>query len=154
MALAFLEPNQVVNGFEFLCSDLDDGFQQILDYFEDNYIGRLRGRSRRAAMFPINLWNMAARVKNNMHRTNNKIEAWHRKLNCAFQCKHPTLWTFLDKLIKEENNIHSDIINAMSGSQPSKAKNESFNKRLHNLVQNPHADIKDQLKYIGRLLSL
>jgi hypothetical protein len=146
LALAFLEPNQVIHGFEYLCSNLGDEYQQVLDYMEDNYIGRLRGRSRRAATFPINFWNMAARVKNNMHRTNNNIEAWHRKLNCAFQCTHPNLWTFMDKLIKEENNIHSDIINAMSGHQPPKRQNESLNKRLQNLVQKPHTDVQDQLK--------
>ena len=33
---------------------------------------------------------------------------------------------FLDKLIKEENNIHSDIINAMTGRQPAVGKHESF----------------------------
>ena len=60
----------------------------------------------------------------------------------------------MDKLIKEENNIHSAIINAMSGNQLTRRKNESLNKRLHNLVQNPYADVKDQLKYIGRLLSI
>ena len=43
---------------------------------------------------------MTAQVKNDMHR----------KLNCTFQCSHSTSWTFLDKLIKEENNIHSDFI--------------------------------------------
>jgi hypothetical protein len=42
----------------------------------------------------------------------------------------------------------------LSGSQPPKRKNESLNTRLYNLVQNPHTDIRDQLKYIGRLLSL
>ena len=60
----------------------------------------------------------------------------------------------MEKLIKEGNNIHSDIVNAMSGRQPSKQQNESLNKRLHNLVQNPHSDVQDQLKYIGRLLSI
>ena len=60
----------------------------------------------------------------------------------------------MDKLIKEENNIHLDSVNAMSGNQPPRRKNEFLNKRLHNLVQNPHADVKDQLKYIGRLLSI
>ena len=55
---------------------------------------------------------MTARVKNNMHRTNNNIEAWHGKLNCTFHCTHPNLWTFMDKLIKEENNTHLDIVNA------------------------------------------
>ncbi|CAF4181655.1 unnamed protein product, partial [Rotaria sordida] len=58
LALAFLEPTQVINGFESLCSELGEEYQEILDYFEDNYIGRLRGRSRRPATFPINIWNM------------------------------------------------------------------------------------------------
>ena len=154
LALAFLEPIQVINDFESLCSELGEEYQEILDYFEDNYIGRLRGRFRRLATFPINIWNMNARVKNNLHRTNNNLEAWHRKLNCSFQCTHPTLWTFLNKLIKEENNIHSDVINAMSGHPPRKHKHNSINTRLYNLVHNPHMDVNDQLKYIGRLLSM
>ncbi|CAF4615362.1 unnamed protein product, partial [Didymodactylos carnosus] len=108
-SLPFLEPKSVVEGFESLCSKFGDDYQPILDYIEDTYIGRVRGSTRRDPMFPIPFWNMHDRVLNNQHRTNNKVEAWHRKLNCAFQCYHPTLWTFLDKLIKEENNLHSDI---------------------------------------------
>ncbi|CAF1038942.1 unnamed protein product [Rotaria magnacalcarata] len=65
-ALTFLEPNQVINGFELLCSDLGDEYQEIFHYIEDNYIGRARGRSRWPATFPIHFWNMATRVKNNM----------------------------------------------------------------------------------------
>ena len=60
---------------------------------------------------------MVERVKNNMHHTNSNMEGWHRKLNSAFQCSHSTLWSFLDELIEEENNIHSDIRNAMTGKQ-------------------------------------
>ena len=104
--------------------------------------------------FPVNIWNMNARVKNNLHRTNNNLEAWHRKLNCSLQCTHPTLWTFSKKLIKEENNVHSDVINAMSVHPPRKRKHNSINTRRYNLVHNPHMDVNDQLKYIGRLLSL
>ena len=58
---------------------------------------------------------------------------------------------FMDKLIKEENNIHSDIVNAMFDRQSAKEQNESLNKRLYNLVQNPHSNVQDQLKHIGRL---
>ena len=72
--------------------DLGDEYQPVLDYVEDNYICRLRGRSRRTATFPIHFWNMTARVKDYMNRTNNNLEVWHRKLNCAFQCTHPYLW--------------------------------------------------------------
>jgi len=142
---------------------IHEGYSYIIDRRTDKKIlwkceysrkFKCRGRSRRAATFPISFWNMTARVKNNMHHTNNNIEAWHRKLNCAFQRTHPNLWTFMDKLVKEENNIHSDIINAMSGRQPPKRQNESLNNRLNNLVQNPHTDVQDQLKYIGRLLSM
>ena len=61
---------------------------------------------------------------------------------------------FMDKLIKEENNIYSHIVNAMSDRQPSKRQNESLNKRLYNLVQNPHSDVQDQLKHIRHLLSM
>ena len=102
LALAFLDPNVVATGFEFLCTNLGDEYQEILDYIEDNYIGRVRGTSRREALFSINFWNMVVRVKNGMHRTNNNVEAKHRKLNCAFQAAHPTLWLFLDKVTKEE----------------------------------------------------
>ena len=94
------------------------------------------------------------RVKNGMHRTNNHVDAWHRKLNCAFQAAHPTLWLFLDKLIKEENILYSDIINAMSCSQPPKQKNKLLNQKLQNLIEQPHTNAGDQLKYIGHLLSL
>ena len=81
----------VATGLEFLCANLGDEYQEILDYIEDNYIRRVRGISRREALFSINCWNMVVRVKKGMHRTNNNVEAWHRKLNCAFQAAHPTL---------------------------------------------------------------
>ncbi|CAF2887331.1 unnamed protein product [Rotaria sp. Silwood2] len=141
LALAFIEPTMVIDGFELLCSKLDDDYQQILDYIEDNYIGRIRGRTRRQPSYPIEFWNMVARVKLDTHRTNNHVEGWHRKLNCAFQCCHPTLWTFLDKLIREENNVHVDIINAMTGRQPPAGKHEQFNRRRRQLVENPHQNI-------------
>ena len=54
----------------------------------------------------------------------------------------------------QENNIHSDILNAMTGRQPPVEKYESFNKRLRQLVDNPHPNMYDQLTCIGRLLSL
>ena len=31
----------VANVFELLCTNLDDNYQEILDYIEDNYIGRM-----------------------------------------------------------------------------------------------------------------
>ena len=41
LALAFIELTMVPNAFELLCTNLDDNYQQILDYTEDNYIRRM-----------------------------------------------------------------------------------------------------------------
>ncbi|CAF1262015.1 unnamed protein product, partial [Didymodactylos carnosus] len=63
--------------------------------------------------------------------------------------------TYIDKLIKEENNLHSDIVNAKSVREPAIQKQyESLNKRLHSLVENPHPTIYDQLQAIGCLLNM
>ncbi|CAF3488359.1 unnamed protein product [Rotaria socialis] len=79
LALAFIETTIVANAFELLCTNLDDNYQQILDYIEGNYIGRRRGRIRRQASYPIDFWGMMERVKNNMHRSNNNVEGWYRE---------------------------------------------------------------------------
>ncbi|CAF1294685.1 unnamed protein product [Didymodactylos carnosus] len=92
-ALAFLEPDSVIDGFETLCARLDDTYQDILDYMEGTYIGRIRGAIRRQPLFNIDFWNMRNRVLNNTHKTNNNVEAWHRKMNSAFLCNHPNLLT-------------------------------------------------------------
>ena len=40
VAFAFIHPDNVTNAFTDLSIHLDDTFQSIVDYFEDNYIGR------------------------------------------------------------------------------------------------------------------
>ena len=42
VALAFIHSDNVINAFTDLSIHLDDTFQTMLDYFEDNYIGRFR----------------------------------------------------------------------------------------------------------------
>ncbi|CAF4271573.1 unnamed protein product [Rotaria sordida] len=61
-ALTFMEPTMVIDGFELVCSNLDTDYHQVLDYIEDNYIGRLRRRTRRQPSYPIDFWNMVTRV--------------------------------------------------------------------------------------------
>ena len=55
-AIAFVPPAGVVAAFETLSDELPDGLNPILDYFEDNYIGRPDRRGvRREPLFPIHL---------------------------------------------------------------------------------------------------
>ena len=105
-ALAFLEINDVIKGFESLSMDLDEDYQELIDYFEKTYIGkvvpfpkldksvlgRLRpNHTRRKATFNIHLWNMHNRTRTSSMRTNNSAEAYHRQIGSVFQCAHPTL---------------------------------------------------------------
>ncbi|CAF1279940.1 unnamed protein product [Didymodactylos carnosus] len=77
-ALAFLEPSRMINGFDDLLMDLGDDYQEILDYFEETYIGRLRpNHTRRRPMFCIDFWNMYNRTTQSSMRTNNTAEAYH-----------------------------------------------------------------------------
>ena len=47
-----------------------DGIDNVLDNFEDNYIGRTRrGRPRAQPKFPIALWNVMSRTEEDLPRT-------------------------------------------------------------------------------------
>ncbi|CAF2921287.1 unnamed protein product [Rotaria sp. Silwood2] len=81
-ALAFINPKDVVKAFVELSLHLDDQFQSMLDYFEDNYIGRFPANGSRARpLFGIKYWNVYDRTKNSQMRTNNSAEAWNRRIS-------------------------------------------------------------------------
>ena len=82
VALAFIHPDNVINAFTDLSIHLDDTFQTMLDYFEDNYIGRFRANGLRTRpLLAIEYWNVYERTKNQQMRTNNSAEAWNRRIS-------------------------------------------------------------------------
>ena len=106
-ALAFLNPDEVIDAFEELNEDLerlqlDEEMQILYDYFEDTYIGRRQRRGRRIPLFPIELWNVRERTQNGRTRTNNKLEGWHRAIQGMYDTAHPTVWRSFQGIIKEE----------------------------------------------------
>ena len=78
-ALAFVSPNHVIQSFNDLAHLIRNVFGQdaddILDYFEDSYIGRFRHNApRRELLFPIEIWNTFNRTDEELPRTNNAVE--------------------------------------------------------------------------------
>ncbi|CAF2132253.1 unnamed protein product, partial [Rotaria magnacalcarata] len=106
-ALAFLQPNDVSQGFDDLYNSLPQMLHPLLDYFEDTYVGRNRTQGRAKPMFDIELWNMHQRTTDRLMRTNNSAEAWHRRLSSIMQCQHSTLWSFINNL--KTKNIISTV---------------------------------------------
>ena len=162
-----------MKGFESLGEELGDEYDGVLDYFEENYIGMINiilnsknkfhlslgklrsARLRRKPLFEIKLWSMHDRTTQSLMRTNNSAEAYHRRINSIFQCAHPTLWLFLQKLIDEENVMHADIVQINAGEAAKKKKlNERLEKRLINLLKSPHADLSLQIDSIAHNIKL
>ena len=94
-ALAFVPADDVVNAFEELSRVLPPEVEPLADYFEDNYIGRPQRRGWRESPYPIALWNMRDRVDEELSRTNNSAEGWHRSFQASVGSYHPNFWKFL-----------------------------------------------------------
>ena len=126
-ALAFVPPNLVVESFEMLTDeihiDLYNEIDVLIDYFEDTYIGRFRRNAPRAQpRFGIEVWNMFHMTNEEMPRTNNSVEGWHRSFSCNTTFNHPTFWKFLDALKREEAITRTKVAQNLGGHPPPAAR--------------------------------
>ena len=62
-ALAFVPVADVVNSFKELQDKVQSDLTPVLDYFEDNYIGRKRRRVRANSPFAHAVWNVHERAE-------------------------------------------------------------------------------------------
>ncbi|KAJ4448367.1 hypothetical protein ANN_10383 [Periplaneta americana] len=72
-------------------------------------MGRRRGRDRQQPMFPPNAWNCYIRTRENLPRTTNAYESWHRRLNTLMGKAYPSFYHVLQLLQEETARIHQDI---------------------------------------------
>ena len=106
MALAFVPVADVVTTFEELTAD--DSYRQLeplVTYFEENFIGRLLRRNRRAfsPRYDFVLWNLYDRVLQRLPRSNNAVEGWHNACNNAVGIVHPSVPNLSRKLQAEQH---------------------------------------------------
>ena len=136
-ALAFVPQNHVVEAFEELQESSPDELGPIIDYFEDTYIGRKRRRNRAPPMFRHETWNMNERAANELPKTNNKVEGWHRKMVSAVNSCHPNFWHFLEVLKKEQTLSNVVMNQAEAGQEGEKQRLKWRNcaQRIGNLVR-------------------
>jgi len=135
--LAFVPPADVAQSFEELSDYLPDRLQPVLDYVEDNYIGRINRRGvRRTATFEIGLWNMYDRVVTDRARTTNAVEAWHRGIQSLLSEIHPTVWKFINRLRRYQKLKDAEIEGLIAGRNATQKRPayECLNKRIKNIV--------------------
>ena len=140
MALAFVPVVDLETAFDDLFIEIRNNFNNdmddVLNYFEDTYIGRQRRNGRDNPMFAQELWNMYNRTRYHLPRTNNNVEGWHRGLQFHINACHPNIWKFLNVLKKEENLTRVKVAQCLGGIPiPEKKKYADCNTRIMNVVQ-------------------
>ena len=90
--------------------DMDPRLGELYDYFEDNYVGRLRRGRRRDAdptrappRFALEFWSVRDRNQVDLPRTNNKLDGWHRGLQSMFDGPNPSIWKFIAGIQKVQS---------------------------------------------------
>lgn len=82
ITLAFVPVEDIDIAVENLGQNLPLELAPLLQWFEDNYVGRPNRfqPGRQPALFPPDIWTLYDRVLNRNHRTNNYAEASHRRI--------------------------------------------------------------------------
>ncbi|XP_031342271.1 uncharacterized protein LOC116170185 [Photinus pyralis] len=153
ISLVFV-PLDDLDGFvEELGQELPQELQPLLDWFEDNYMGRLnrRGNGRRRPLFPPETWNLYDRVLNDQDRTNNHVEAAHRRIQTELGVHHPTTWKFIDGLRKVQKNrdTYYEQLVAGNSAPPKLRKYRMADERIKSIVSQYH--IRDKIEYLRGL---
>jgi hypothetical protein len=139
-ALAFVPPELAPESFQALVASLDDVTDALLgdflSYFETTWIGVVQRGRRRRPLFNIELWNVNDRVQNDLPRTNNSIEGWHRAFSRRVAITHPTLRRLVIKIRKEQSVTELIIAQNSAGVrvEPPRKCYRILNDRLKALV--------------------
>lgn len=159
-AIAFVPVSNVVSYFEHLIesTNFPEEAQPVLDYFEDNWIGRLnRGSVRRQPRHDLKLWNCFESAKICGSKTNNSCEGWHRAFSESIGASHPTIWKFLEILKKEQAKNEAMIEHYVAGGEnpPRKKKYKETALRIQKIVNDyENRNVTDYLRGIAHNLSL
>ena len=155
-ALAFVPPNDVIDSFDTLADYCRNGYGQdldyMLDYFEDNYIDRLRHNApRRSPTFYIEAWNMFHRTVNELPRTNNAVEGRHCGFQSHFTTYHPSFWKFIDIMKQEEGLIRAGVLQNQGGHPPPPQRKKYTDNHVRILrIVDDYAD-RGRINYFRRI---
>ncbi|KAL3110477.1 hypothetical protein niasHT_019338 [Heterodera trifolii] len=140
-SVAFLPLSDIRTAVIALDTELgnDVALRPLIDWLLNNYIGQPRPNGTWSQpTFPPEQWNVYTRTLNGEARTNNHAEAEHHRLQGAFNCRHPSIWHFIDVLRREQKGTDGKYASFVAGLEPPQKapKYQAADKRLFNLVQN------------------
>ena len=149
-ALAFLPPDDVKEGMDYLKGRIPEGAELLFQYFDQTYVNgtsRLEAHTnpqgnpvirtvRKEPMFPADLWNCNGATIDGGPRTNNVAEGFNNRVQTLVGKKHPNLWEAI-RAFKDDVSSEGPMIQRTNvGSPPKVRTNQNrkrCEKRLHRL---------------------
>lgn len=123
MAVRQLQVEAVIRTFEELTQSPffvqnEELLRPLVDYFEDTWIGRPRGGNRRPPKFRLQLWNCYNGTIEDLPKTNNSVEGWHRAFSSLLASNHPIIWKCIEGIRKEQALNELKITQYLAGHEP------------------------------------
>ena len=115
-ALAYLPLDLVADGMQYLTQNTPNGFEPLVEYFDKTYVsGTYRQIARpgqsiilrnNPPIYPAEVWNVHDATIADGARTNNLCEAWNNAFSKLIGHHHPTIWTCIEGLKKDNMLSH------------------------------------------------
>ena len=123
-ALAFLSPQEIPEAFDILKLEMPPEANEVVQWFKDNYVhGRIRRHLRNetvirsAPLFPPQLWSVYNSNEMGIPRTQNNIEAWHRRWEILVGQSHIGVYRMIEELQKEQQSVDLQVESIIRGER-------------------------------------
>ncbi|CAF4209587.1 unnamed protein product, partial [Rotaria sordida] len=84
------------------------------------------------------MWSVFDNMEFAFPRTQNKVEAWHRRWETLIARAHVSIFTMIKQIQKEQNEVEMEIEQSMRGEPAPKKRKEDENREAR--IQNVIAD--------------
>ena len=162
-ALAFLPHNEIPAAFDELRTNMPEEADRIMEWFEIYYIrGRVRRTTRRGnvvrsdPLFPPSLWSVTNNIEFTFPRTQNNVEAWHRRWETLVGHAHVGVYKIINEIQKEQNQLQLNIESILRGApRPLQRKKDREREERIQAVYNDrdNRELMDFLRGIAHNLS-
>lgn len=159
-SLAYVPVDQVEHYFELLADSFDGSPDQehldsIMDYFGKTYVSYKDFRqNKKEGRFKIAHWNFLGALSQNLPRTNNHQEGWHRSFNELVDKNSPNFWKLLNVFLIEQGKNEVVLVQLQTevddGPSPKK-KYFSLWDRINKIVDK--FDTMSPIEYLSAIAS-
>ena len=156
-ALAFIPPEDVPRAFNAVIGseEFPEELEGLYAYFKATYVGRRRRSGRRVPpppRYPPVYWNVRTRLQQNLPRTNNQIEGYHRGIQAHLDADKSSIWKLL-KFLQEEEAFQmatAELVEAGGEGRRQRRDVQTRERRLLRVAEDyPNRELMDHVRAIG-----